>query len=163
MFFVVLALGLLCSAANAGPTVAIVKYDGDFRTIGEAYQFDWTFVSRYDCDKPPTKENTEALKFVRASWSPESAAAIEKLVRQAIKLTGRDWPVKEGDTVLLKPNLVSDWIYLLATGKGTAESVQDTLTDIRTVRGAAIVTLESGAAKYCLPKAQPVGMPMQTW
>jgi uncharacterized protein (DUF362 family) len=69
------------------------------------------------------------------------------MVRQAIKLTGRDWPVKEGDTVLLKPNLVSDWVYLLATGKGTAEAVQATLTDIRTVRGAAIVALESGARK----------------
>jgi uncharacterized protein (DUF362 family) len=143
MFSVLLAVSLFYSAAIAGSTVAIVKYDGDWKTIGEGYEFDWTFLSHYDFDK----DNKDALKFVRASWTPESATEIEGMVRKAIKLTGNDWPVKPGDTVLLKPNLVSDWWHFLTTGRTKKELVQAQVTDIRVVRGVAIVALESGASK----------------
>jgi uncharacterized protein (DUF362 family) len=140
---VVFATAIVCAPALAGPRVAIVKSD-DIPTVTEGYKFDLTFLSHYFDE--PTEAN---LKFVRASWTKESEAAIEKMVREAVRLAG-DWPVKRGDKVLLKPNLVADWWAQLMSKRTSLPILQCTVSDPRVTRAAALLALEAGASKVMI-------------
>jgi len=62
-----------------------------------------------------------------------SEKAIEAMVRDAVELAG-GWPVKAGDVVLIKPNLVASMFFLWYSGKLTEEDYQACLTDPRVVR-----------------------------
>jgi uncharacterized protein (DUF362 family) len=137
------------SYAFAGPKVAVVMAEDVGSThdiVGKSFKMDFGVLS----PAYGNEENKELLQYPRAEWTPESAAAIEKMVRKAIELTGDCWPVKKGDTVLIKPSLVSDWWSMLLTGRTTPEDVQATVTDPRVVRGIALVALESGASKVLI-------------
>jgi uncharacterized protein (DUF362 family) len=147
LFFIltVVIATTLSSVALAGPKVAIVKADSnDKKVVTEGYKFDLTFMSHYPDD--PTELN---MKFARASWTPESADAIEKMVRQAVKLAG-GWPVKKGDRVILKPNLVADWWAQLMSKRTSLPILQCTVSDPRVTRAAALLALEAGAKEVMI-------------
>jgi uncharacterized protein (DUF362 family) len=137
--FVTLCITLVIfSPALAGPKVAIVKSNN---LPVEDYKFDMAIIRPYDFSKP-----IEKLLPRQAHWGPERQAAIEKMVREAIKLAG-DWPVTPGKTVFIKPNLVVDNMFLLASQRTKSEEILSTITDPRVVRAVALVALESGAKK----------------
>jgi uncharacterized protein (DUF362 family) len=75
--------------------------------------------------------------------------AIEKLVRQAVKLAG-GWPVKRGDRVLLKVNHVTTTWAQFVMNRGSDEELQAAFTDARVARAVALIALESGAAEVII-------------
>ena len=137
-----------CVSAIAGPKVAVVKSD-DHKLVGEDYSLDYAFYHP-GYDDQFGKENIEIINSI-AQWGPESEAAIEKMVRKAINLAG-GFPVKKGDTVFIKPNLVEDIMVIVQWGwqngkPATPKDIQCETTDPRVVRGVAIAALEKGAKK----------------
>ena len=82
--------------AGTKTAVAIVKSDMDL--TGTA-NFD---MSVWGDD---TAKSKNKLGLMEVTWTPESMVEIEKMVRKAVQLAG-GLPVKKGDTVLIKPNIV---------------------------------------------------------
>lgn len=148
VFSVVLISLALSSSAFAGPVVAIVKSD-NHELVGEDYTMPFT-CEHEEYDKlfgnKDLGVNGKNIFNTEAQWGPESEAAIEQMVRKAIELAG-DFPVKKGDTVIIKPNIVSDLMEFVSTGKMEGVDYQATTTDPRVCRGVALVALEAGAKK----------------
>ncbi len=140
LFLSLLSITFMFSSAMAGPRVAIVKSD-NHELVGEDFSMAFDWIHPYDFDKP-----IETILASYPKWGAESEAAIEKMVREAIKLAG-DWPVKKGNTVFIKPNLVVDVMNRITQQRAKPEQLQATITDPRVVRATAIVALESGARK----------------
>lgn len=136
---VLFLVSLCCSESLAGPKVAVVKTD-IAKSTAEDYKFSMAILN-YDFSKPVDK----ILKN-ESTWGPESQAAIEKVVREAIKLSG-DWPVKPGQTVFVKPNLVVGPRTMQGMNRLKSEEILATMTDARVARAVALVALESGASK----------------
>ena len=136
---IIFVMALCAGLALAGPKVAIVKSDNDI--VSKDYKFDIKFIHPYDFDKP-----IKEIQYMHAEWGPESQAAIEKMVREAIKLAG-DWPVQPGNTVFIKPNLTIDIMNRIYGKKMKPEELRCVCTDPRVVRAVALVALESGAKK----------------
>jgi len=130
-----LTLMVAASTSFAGPTVAIIKHN-DHKLVGESFKYE---VTRTPKGEPPDK-------FWQPEWSKESEAAIEKMVRDAVRLAG-GWPVKSGDVVAIVPNLVIDPFGLVLMGRGTPPFMQCSVTDARVARGLALLAKESGAKK----------------
>jgi uncharacterized protein (DUF362 family) len=79
------------------------------------------------------------------TWTPDSMAEIERMVRSACKLAG-GLPVKKGDTVLIKPNIVQapHLGFFLVKDYSAARAVA-TISDPRVVIATAKLAREQGA------------------
>jgi uncharacterized protein (DUF362 family) len=79
------------------------------------------------------------------SWTPESMAVVEGMVRKACKLSG-GLPVKAGDTVLIKPNIVQTphLGFFLLSNYNTARAMA-TISDPRVAIATAKIAREQGA------------------
>jgi uncharacterized protein (DUF362 family) len=152
-----IALGIICIwviPGIAGPTVAIVKHD-DHKLVGESWSFE---VTRTPKGEPPDK-------YWRPQWSKESEAAIERMVRDAVRLAG-GWPVKSGDVVAVVPNLVISPFGCVLQGRTKPELLQCAVTDVRVARAVAMLAKESGAKKVYFatqPMAASVVSAMKAW
>ena len=121
-----LLVGTLCAAENEKPAVAIVKASKR-ELVAQSFKMNWDRTFSQGVNK------TRTFDYFRAEWSKESEKEIEGLVRDAVEMAG-GWPVKPGDVVLIKPNLVASIFFLLYSGKGTEEDFQCCQTDPRIVR-----------------------------
>jgi uncharacterized protein (DUF362 family) len=87
--------------------------------------------------------------IIRAEWTKESEAYIGKLTREAIELAG-NWPVKKGNVVYIKPNLVNSFIDMFEGQSVTSPEQQAHVTDVRIVREIVKMAWESGAKKIII-------------
>lgn len=133
VFFLLMVGGVAFSFAE--PTVSIVKSD-DHKLVGESF--------KYEITRTPKGEGED--KYWKPEFTPESVKAIEKMVRDAVRLAG-GWPVKKGDVVAIVPNLVIDPFTFSALGKTNPEFMQSAVSDTRIVRALALLAKESGAKK----------------
>ena len=142
----VLTVGLIGSSALAGPRVAIVKAapsqmdlvcNSWHNNLGDTFYQD------------PPAANASINNRNTSTWSKESEVAIEKMVREAVKLGG-SWPVKQGDRVMLVVNHVVSTFPLRVMGRGNDENLQAAVTDARVARAVALIALESGAAEVII-------------
>lgn len=142
--------------AFAGPTVAIVKSD-DHELSGEQWNFSmFDFTKRWE-----------------TTWTPESEAYIEKMVRKAVDLAG-GLPVKSGDDVIIKVNLVQDGWYVLSMeltkndidpqkypvpdAKYFNQLMQSILTDARIAKAVCKIAKEKGAGSVSIIEAPNAGL-----
>jgi uncharacterized protein (DUF362 family) len=122
--------------AQTKTAVAIVKSDMD---VGSACNFD---MSVWGDD---TAKSKKKLGLMEVSWTPESMAEIESMVRKACKLAG-GLPVKEGDTVLLKPNVVQvPHLGFFLLDKYSTPRAMATISDPRVAIATAKIAREQGA------------------
>jgi uncharacterized protein (DUF362 family) len=152
------ALILLCGTALAfaGPTVSIVKSD-NHDLSGEQWNFSmFDFTKRWE-----------------TTWTPESEAHIEKMVRKAVKLAG-GLPVKRGDDVCIKVNLVQDGWYVLSMEltkndvdpkqypvpdqKYFNQLMQSILTDARVAKAVCKIAQEQGAGSVSILEGPNAGL-----
>jgi len=140
----IFALSTLAFAA-AKTKVAIVK-GTPHEVIGESFNFS-LFNFR---------------KIWETTWTAKSEKAIERMVRKAIDLAG-GFPVKRGDEVMIKVNLVWDmWSMYCVQAERTKfgeampdakwfnQQVQSILTDGRIARAVALICKEKGAKKVTI-------------
>jgi len=142
----IFALGTLAFAAPAKTKVAIVK-GTPHDVIGDSWQFSLLdFKKRWE-----------------TTWTPKSEKAIEQMVRKAIRLAG-GFPVKKGDEVMIKVNLVQDMWFVFSLESQRARwtntamrdatwfnhQIQSILTDGRIARAVALICKEKGAKKVTI-------------
>ncbi len=139
----------LYAAENEKPAVAIIKA-AKRELIAQSYKMNWDRTFSQGVNK------TRTFDYFRAEWSKESEKEIEGLVRDAVEMAG-GWPVKAGDVVLIKPNLVASIFFLIYSGKGTEEDFQGCQTDPRIVRALAIMAKESGAKRIMIGEGPAAG------
>jgi|GEM_PF-574254 len=89
------------------------------------------------------------MDIIRAEWTKESEEYIGKLTREAVELAG-NWPVKKGDVVYIKPNLVNSYIDMHECQALTSPEQQAHVTDVRIVRELCKMAWESGAKKIII-------------
>ncbi|MBA7504916.1 hypothetical protein ES706_03578 [subsurface metagenome] len=141
----IFALSTLAFAA-AKTKVAIVK-GTPHEVIGDSWEFSmFDFRKRWE-----------------TTWTSKSEKAIEKMVRKAINLAG-GFPVKRGDEVMIKINVVQDawFVFSLESQRArwTGEAMRDAkwfnhqmqsiLTDGRIARAVALICKEKGAKKVTI-------------
>jgi uncharacterized protein (DUF362 family) len=146
-----LVVALMASVAVAGPRVAIVKAD-DSKMDLVLNSYHNTLPDIYYQEPPAGNAGIRPS----SEWSKESELAIEKMVREAVKLAG-GWPVKRGDKVLMKVNSVGNTYTLIAHGFGDDASIQGAYTDARVARAAALLALESGAREVIIGEGPGIG------
>jgi len=151
MIFLILFLfaSALYAAENEKPAVAIMKASKR-ELVAQSYKMNWDRTFSQGVNK------TRTFDYFRAEWSKESEKEIEALVRDAVEMAG-GWPVKPGDVVLIKPNLVASIFFLLYSGKGTEEDFQGCQTDPRIVRALALMAKESGAKRIIIGEGPAAG------
>ena len=156
--FLLSALILLLGTtlAFAGPTVSIVKSD-NHDLSGEQWNFSmFDFGKRWE-----------------TTWTPESEAYIEGMVRKAVKLAG-GLPVRRGDDVIIKVNLVQDAWYVLSCellkndidpvkypvpdAKYFNQLMQSILTDARVAKAVCKIAKEKGAKSVAIIEAPNAGL-----
>lgn len=122
--------------ARTKTAVAIVKSDMD---VGSACNFDMTVWG------DNTAKSKQRLGLMEVSWTPESMAEIERMVRKACELAG-GLPVKAGDTVLIKPNVVQTphLGFFLVSNYSTPRALA-TISDPRVVIATAKIARQQGA------------------
>jgi len=142
---------LLCLAYRAlvwaEPKVAIVK-----ATDINLACYDWK-VDALD----PTKK-------WEAYWTRAGEAEVEKMVRKAVELAG-DFPVKRGDTVVIKTNLCEDVTHFLFAIYPYRPSdpayanrfIQSMVADARVVRAVALICKEKGAKEVTIVEGPTSG------
>ncbi len=127
--------------ARTKTAVAIVKSDMD---LASSFNFD---MSVWGDD---TAKSKQRLGLMELTWTPESMAEVEKMVRKAVKLAG-GLPVKKGDTVLVKPNIVQvphlGFFLLSDYSVGRAMA---TISDPRVAIAVAKLAREQGANKVII-------------
>ena len=130
--------------ATTKSAVAVIKSDMD---LGTACKFD---MSVWGDD---TAKSKQKLGLMELSWTPESMAEIERMLRSAFKLTG-GLPVKKGDTVFIKPNVVQapHLGFFLLKDYSTARAVA-TMSDPRVVIAAAKIAREQGAKSVIIAES----------
>lgn len=130
--------------AGAKTTVAIVKSDMDL--TGTA-TFD---MSVWGDD---TVKSKNKLGLMELTWTPESMAEVERMVRTAVKLAG-GLPVKKGDTVLIKPNIVQvpHLGFFLLSDYSVARAMA-TISDPRAAIAVAKMAREQGAKKVIIAES----------
>ena len=122
--------------ARTKSVVAVVKSDTD---VGAAYHFN---MGVWGDD---TAKSMKKLGLMEISWTPESMAEIERMVRKACKLTG-GLPVKAGDTVLIKPNVVQvPHLGFFLLNKYSTPRAMATISDPRVAIVTAKIAKEQGA------------------
>jgi uncharacterized protein (DUF362 family) len=126
--------GILTARTKAA--VAVVKSDMD---LGSSCTFD---MSVWGDD---TAKSMKKLGLMELRWTPETMAAIESMVRKACKLCG-GLPVKAGDTVLIKPNVVQGphLGFFLLSNYSTARAMA-VISDPRVAIATAKIAREQGA------------------
>jgi uncharacterized protein (DUF362 family) len=144
-----LGAGFLTAQAVEKPTVAVVKA-AKHELVAESWKMNWERTISQGVNK------TRKVEYLRAEWSKESEKAIEAMVRDAVELAG-GWPVKPGDVVLIKPNLVTSMFFLWYSGKLTEEDFQGCFTDARIVRALAVMAKESGAKRIIVGEGPASG------
>jgi uncharacterized protein (DUF362 family) len=144
-------LGWLTSAEKADekPVVAILKAP-DHDLVAETWRMNWDRTISQGVNK------TRKVDYLRAEWSKESEKEIETLVRDAVEIAG-GWPVKPGDVVLIKPNLVVSVFFLVYHNKTTEEDFQACQTDPRIVKALAVMAKESGAKRIIIGEGPAAG------
>ena len=95
----------LWAAGAEKPVVAILKAT-NHELVGDSFLMNWDRTQSQGINR------TRKIDYCRAEWSRESEQEIETLVRDAVEIAG-GWPVKTGDVVLIKPNLVVSIFVLL--------------------------------------------------
>jgi len=99
-------------------------------------------------------------KIWATKWTAKSEKEIEKMVRKAVNLAG-GFPVKKGDEVMIKVNLVQDMWFVFSLENQRArwtntpmrddkwfqQQIQSILTDGRIARAVALICKEKGAKK----------------
>jgi uncharacterized protein (DUF362 family) len=150
---VLLSIGMMGSTALAGPRVSIVKAaEAQMDLVLNSWHC--TITDNFYQGPPPG--GGDMLVRATAEWSKESEIAIEKLVREAVRLQG-GWPVKPGDRVMLKVNhVVSAWPMVL-NNRGDDATLQAAFTDPRVARAAALIALESGAKEVIIANCPATG------
>jgi len=138
----------LWAAGAEKPVVAILKAT-DHELVGESFLMNWDRALSQGINR------TRKIDYFRAEWSRESEQEIETLVRDAVEIAG-GWPVKTGDVVLIKPNLVVS-IFVLLYHRRTTEDFQACLTDPRIVRALALMAKESGAKRIIVGAGPAAG------
>ena len=84
------------------------------------------------------------------SWSKESQAEIDKMVEKVVRLAG-GLPVKRGDTVLLKPNIVQPpHVAMFNSSVASLDMTQAAITDPRVVISVAKMCRDMGAYKVII-------------
>ncbi len=141
--------GVLTAQAAEKPTVAVVKA-AKHELVAESWKMNWERTISQGVNK------TRNVDYLRAEWSKESEKAIEAMVRDAVELAG-GWPVKQGDVVFIKPNLVTSMFFLWYSGKLTEEDFQGCFTDARIVRALAVMAKESGAKRIIVGEGPASG------
>jgi uncharacterized protein (DUF362 family) len=124
--------------------VAVIQSNMD---LGGACKFD---MSVWGDD---TAKSKQKLGLMELTWTPESMAEIERMLRSAIELTG-GLPVKKGDTVLIKPNVVQTphLGFFLLKDYSVARAVA-TISDPRAVLAAAKIAREQGAKSVIIAES----------
>ncbi len=149
VFLVFVGTVALNAAAEEKPVVAILKAP-DHELVAESWIMNWDRTLSQGVNK------TRKIDYFRAEWSKESEKEIETLVRDAVEIAG-GWPVKKGDVVLIKPNLVASVFFMLYSGKTTEEDFQACQTDPRIVRALAVMAKESGAKRIIIGEGPAAG------
>jgi len=85
----------------------------------------------------------------RVEWTKESQEYIGRLTREAIELAG-NFPVKKGNVVYIKPNLVNSLFDMVECGAMTMGERQAHTTDVRIVREICKIAWERGAKKIII-------------
>ncbi len=148
-FLLALGAGFLTAQAVEKPTVAVVKA-AKHELVAESWKMNWERTISQGVNK------TRNVEYLRAEWSKESEKAIEAMVRDAVELAG-GWPVKPGDVVFIKPNLVTSMFFLWYSGKLTEEDFQGCFTDARIVRALVVMAKESGAKRIIVGEGPASG------
>ncbi len=155
---VALLVLIAAGVALAGPRVAIVK--GDDAILMDSFEHQsWTAFM------PKSPEGGREDLYWTPTWTKESEQEVERMVRKAVELAG-GWPVKKGDTVLIKANANSDLWFLMTNGIFTSNHILCTNTDARVLRAVALLAKESGAKKIYIAEAPGLAEPisaMNTW
>src|SRR4030042_6961787 len=122
--------------ARTKSVVAIVKSDMD---LGSTCNFD---MSVWGDD---TAKSKQKLGLMEVSWTPESMAEIESMVRKACKLSG-GLPAKAGGTLFIKPNVVQvpHLGFFLLSNYSTPRAMA-TISDTRVAIATAKIAREQGA------------------
>jgi len=141
----IFALSTLAFAA-AKTKVAIVK-GTPHEVIGDSWEFSmFDFRKRWE-----------------TNWTAKSEKEIEQMVRKAINLAG-GFPVKKGDEVMIKINVVQDGWFVFSLESQRARwtntpmrdakwfnhQMQSILTDGRIARAVALICKEKGAKKVTI-------------
>jgi uncharacterized protein (DUF362 family) len=122
--------------ARTKSVVAIVKSDMD---VGSPCKFNMEVWG------DDTAKSKQKLGLMEVSWTPESMAEIESMLRKAFKLTG-GLPVKAGDTVLIKPNVVqTPHLGFFLLRKSSTPRALATISDPRVAIATAKIAREQGA------------------
>ena len=130
--------------ARTKTAVAVVKSEQD---VGSCMTFD---LSVWGDD---TAKSKERLGLMEVRWTPESMAEIERMVRKACKLSG-GLPVKKGDKVLIKPNVVQapHLGFFLIDNYSVARAMA-TISDPRVAIVAAKMAREQGAKEVIIAES----------
>jgi uncharacterized protein (DUF362 family) len=139
----------LNAATDDKPVVAILKAP-NHELVAETFRMNWDRTFSQGLNK------TRNIDYFRAEWPKESEREIESLVRDAVDMAG-GWPVKPGDVVLIKPNLVASIFFLIYHGKTTEDDFQACQTDPRIVRALALMAKESGAKRIIVGEGPAAG------
>jgi uncharacterized protein (DUF362 family) len=131
-------------AKTKSAVVAVVKSDMD---VGSNCSFN---MSVWGDD---TAKSKQKLGLMEISWTPESMAEIERMVRKACKLSG-GLPVKAGDTVLIKPNIVQvpHLGFFLLDNYSTPRAMA-TMSDPRVAIAVAKIAREQGAKSVIIAES----------
>ncbi|MEW6262199.1 MAG: DUF362 domain-containing protein [Thermodesulfobacteriota bacterium] len=129
--------------AKSTATVAVVKSKMD---LGAAMSH-----SLFPCFMDTTLEQArEKLRVPEVSWSPESMAEIERMLKEAFSMIG-GLPVKSGDTVLIKPNLVQPpHMPMFHIGGFGFNRAQCMISDVRAAIAVAKMARQMGAKKVII-------------
>lgn len=130
--------------AQSKTAVAVVRSDQD---VASSMAFD---LSVWGDD---TAKSRQKLGLMEVTWTPESMAEIENMVRKACKLSG-GLPVKQGDTVLVKPNVVQTphLGFFLLDDYSVARAMA-TISDPRVAIVVAKMAREQGASKVIIAES----------
>lgn len=130
--------------AKTKTAVAVVKSGQD---VGSALAFD---MSVWGDD---TAKSEKKLGLMEVTWTPESMAEIERMVRKACKLSG-GLPVKQGDTVLVKPNVVQvPHLGFFLLDNYSLPRAMATISDPRVAIAVAKLAREQGAKKVIIAES----------
>jgi len=133
--------------ARTKTAVAIVKSDDVAMDVAAGFNYD---MSVWGDD---TAKSKQRLGLMELTWTPESMAEVEKMVRKAVKLAG-GLPVRRGDTVLIKPNIVQvpHLGFFLLSDYSVARAMA-TISDPRVAIVAAKLAREQGAKKVIIAES----------
>lgn len=130
--------------AQSKTAVALVKSDQD---VGSALAFN---MSVWGDD---TAQSEKKLGLMQVSWTPESMAEIDSMVRKACKLSG-GLPVKQGDVVLVKPNVVQvPHLGFFLLDNYSLPRAMATISDPRVAIAVAKLAREQGAKKVIIAES----------